>query len=232
MSKRDTDLGESFGNERDAAYDTVKAKQENSAKAKNVLRGAGYARGGGVGAKSMKPQSLHAEEPGDEKAIKTAKAKVKNKFASGGHVEGGKSKVRADKMARGGSKPRGHTKINISVGAGEQEKKQAMMQGAQLGARMMAQKMSGAPRPGAGAAPQARPMMPPPGGAPGGAPMPPPGPGGPPMAARGGRMYKDGGKVMDKKMTKGVPRLTAGAGAGGARGRLAKAKAYGGKPIK
>lgn len=215
----------------DAAYDKLKSKQVGSDKAKSVLRGAGYARGGGVSpAKSTKPQSLHAEEKGDKKAIAKAKACVKNRFADGGKVGGGSSKINAGKSSRGGSKPKGHTKININVGAGDQEKKQAMQAGVQLGARMAAAKMAGGPKPGG--------MMPPPGpGGPGGPPpgaMPPPGagPGGPPpMAARGGRMYAKGGVV--KKGPKRVPgTVHLKGGGGGAQGRLDKAKAYGGKPIK
>jgi hypothetical protein len=214
----------------DSAYDKVKSSQTGSNKAKNMLRGAGYARGGGVGpAKSKTPQSAHSDEPGGEKAMKTAKARVAKKFADGGQVGGGMSKPNPGKRGRGGSKPRGHTKINISVGAGDAEKKQAMQAGVQLGAKMAAAKMAMGPKPGG--------MMPPPGAGPGGpppgGPMPPPGagPGGPPpLAARGGRMYASGGKVKTgPKRIPGVPHLTA--SAGGALGRIEKARAYGGKPI-
>lgn len=199
--------------ETDKAYDRVKSKQERSEKAKGVLRGAGYARGGGVS---------------------PAKKKMKK-------VEGEKPKSRADKYARGGSVPKGHhTKININVGAGQQEKAAAMQQGVKMGATMAAQKLgAGGPRPGAGAPPMARPPMPPPGGMPGGAPpprpmMPPPGagpggppPGGPPMANRGGA-FKRGGSVGPKKVS-GVTNISKGGG-GGARGRLEKIAKYGTKP--
>lgn len=185
--------------EKDAAYSKLKSKQEGSAKAKGVLRGAGYARGGGV-----------------SPVKKTIK------------VDGKKAGGRADKYKRGGSVPRGkhaghHTKINIAVGAGEGEKQQAMQKGVQMGARMMAQKMAGAPRPAAGAPMQARPMPPPPaaGPAPGSAPPPA---GAPPMMRKcGGRTYKRGGPVR----VPGTVHLPG--GAGGAEGRLAKIKAYGGK---
>lgn len=196
--------------ETDKAYDRVKSKQERSEKAKGVLRGAGYARGGGVS---------------------PAKKKMKK-------VEGDKPKSRADKYARGGSVPKGHhTKININVGAGQQEKAAAMQQGVKMGATMAAQKLgAGGPRPNAGAPPMARPPMPPPPGGPGAPPprpmMPPPGagPGGPPppMANRGGA-FKRGGKVGPKKI-EGVPHLT-GSSAGG-RGRLEKIAQYGTKPKK
>jgi translation initiation factor IF-2 len=227
--KKDGDYN-SWEPEKDPGYDKVKSRQEHSDKARNVLRGAGYARGGGVGAKKKHPLALHSDTAGETPMMKSAKKRAA-KFASGGHVKGDKPKARPDKMARGGSKPRGHTKVNINVGAGEQEKKQAMQAGVQLGARMAAAKMAGGmPRPGAGAPMQARPMGPPPGGGPG---MPPPGgmPGAggpPPMAARGGRMYAKGGKVGPKRVP-GTPHLM-GAAAGGL-GRIEKAKAYGGKPI-
>lgn len=203
--------------ETDKAYDRVKAKQERSEKAKGVLRGAGYARGGGVSpAKKVKVKMEDDDMP---------KKKI-------GKVSGSKTSQRADKYARGGSVPRGkhaghHTKININVGAGQQEKAAAMQQGVKMGATMAAQKLgAGGPRPGAGAPPMARPPMPPPGGM--GAPppkpmMPPPGagPGGPPppMANRGGA-FKRGGAVTN--LTKG--------GGGGARGRLEKIAKYGTKP--
>lgn len=206
---KDAQCSSEVNNERDAAYDKVKAKQEGSAKAKNVLRGAGYARGGGVSpAKAVHKHEKHLH-----------KGEKETKFKTGGKVGGKKTEMRADKFSRGGSKPRGHTKININVGAGQDEKKQAMMQGMQLGAKMAA-----TPRPGAGAPVQARPPMPPPGGAPGGG-MPggmPPG-GQPPMANRGGR-FKKGGPVR----VAGVPHLKG--GAGGAKGRLSKMASYGTKP--
>lgn len=200
--------------ETDKAYDRLKSKQERSEKAKGVLRGAGYARGGGVSpAKKAKVKMEDDDLP---------KKKV-------GKVGGSKTSQRADKFARGGSIPKGHhTKININVGAGQAEKAAAMQQGVKMGATMAAQKLgAGGPRPGAGAPPMARPPMPPPGGAPpprpmmppaGGAPMGPP-PGGPPMANRGGA-FKRGGKVTN--LTKG--------GGGGARGRLEKIAKYGTKP--
>lgn len=161
---KNTDLGTEYGTETDPGYNRIKGKQEKSEKAKNVLRGAGYARGGGVS-----PARKH-----------------------GGKIDGGEPVHRADKFARGGSAPKGHharTKININIGAGQAEKQQAMAKGLAIG-KMMA----GGPRPGAGAPMQARPPMPPPGGAPvpgpGPGAMTPGGP--PPMANRGGRFAKGG----------------------------------------
>ena len=198
--------------EHDKKYDALRAKGEHKAKAKGVLRGAGYARGGGVGATA----GMDGMKPGGKVKKKTAK------------IDGNKPASRPDKMARGGSEPKGHhTRVNINVGAGQAEKQQAMQQGLALGAKLAAAKMGGgmpgAPRPGAGAPMQARPMPPP-----GGAPMPPPGGGGvpPTMQARGGRSYAKGGKVGPKKVG-GVPHLNA--GAGGAKGRLEKIKEYGAK---
>lgn len=211
---KNTDINEQYGTECDAAYDKVKAKQENSAKAKTVLRGAGYARGGGV----SPARAVHKHEDHLHKGEK------KTKFKHGGKIEGKTPHMRADKFKRGGSVAKGHhTKININVGGAEAEKKQAMQTGVQLGAKLAAAKMAGGPRPGAGAPMQARPMPP---GPMGGPPSAPPPTGTPPMvgAARGGRTYKAGGKV------KGVKRLTGGAGAGGGEGRLAKMKSYGAKP--
>ena len=225
------------GSECDAAYDSLKSKQEGSAKAKGVLRAAGYARGGGVGTAKK-----HSDEKQDRALVKSMVDKAKIKVKSGGKVDGHKAKGRADKYARGGSVPKGHhTKININVGAGQAEKQQAMQQGLQLGAKLAAAKMGGAPRPGAGASMQARPA---PGGpAPmgGGAPMPPAGGGGvpPTMANRGGRFAK-GGKVTGlppglkgkngagPKKVEGVPHLSG--GAAGALGRLQKKSQYGTKP--
>lgn len=226
---RDTDIGGiTMGTqpESDKAYDKLKSKQENSVKAKSVLRGAGYARGGGVSPERKK----HPDEKEDKALIKKELGKAKIKPAKhGGKIDGGKPKVRADKYARGGSVPRGHTKININMGASQADKKEAMQKGVQLGAQLAARKMGGGGmRPGAGAPMQARPPMPagpPP--APGGM---PPGAGGPPGvpptmgAACGGRQYAKGGKV------KGVQHLTGGAGAGGGKGRLAKMASYGTKP--
>jgi hypothetical protein len=226
--KKDGDY-DNWKSESDAGYDKVKARHDHSDKAKGMLRRGGYARGGGVGAARKHPLALHTDTKGEGSALKGAKKRAA-KLATGGKVRGDKPKARPDKMARGGSKPHGHTKVNINVGAGEQEKKQAMQAGVQLGAKMAAAKMAGMPRPGAGAPMQARPMGPPPGAGPG---MPPPGgppgAGGPPMAARGGRMYASGGKVGPKRV-KGVPHLDG--GAGGAKGRLEKVKEYGTKPKK
>lgn len=217
MTKRDTDLGEQFGMEKDAAYDTLKAKQEGSAKAKGVLRGAGYARGGGVS-----PMKKHSDEKEDKALIKKELSHAKIKVKHGGKIDGKKTAMRADKFKRGGSVPKGHhTRVNINVGAGEAEKQNAMKTGMALGAKMAAAKMAG-PRPDAGAAMQARgPAAPAPMGG-----MPPGGGGAPAMQKRGGRTYAAGGKV------KGVQHLTGGAGAGGGEGRLAKIRSYGTKPKK
>lgn len=201
--------------ERDKAYDSLKAKQEASGKAKGVLRGAGYARGGGVGRERPKAagkKPMHSAEP--KKA--------------GGKIGGGKPPTRPDKGARGGSKPSGHhTRINVNIGAGQAEKQNALKAGVQIGARLAAAKLAGGagampapgPRPMAGASMQAR-------GAP---PMAAPGPapeGPPPMANRGGA-FKRGGKVGPKKVA-GVTNVTEG-GAGGAKGRMEKIRKYGGK---
>lgn len=203
--------------EKDAKYDKLRSAKTKSEAAKKVLRGAGYARGGGVAREKHKD-------------LKPAKK------AAGGKIDGGKPAARPDKMARGGSKPSGHhTRVNINVGAGQQEKQQAMQQGMQIGAKLAAAKLAGAggmpgaggaPRPMGGAPMQARPMGPPPGGAP----MPPAGGGGvpPTMQARGGRTYAKGGKVGPAKV-KGVVNIGEG-GAGGAKGRLEKIKKYGSKP--
>lgn len=205
---KDTDIHEQYGTEKDAAYDKVKAKQEHSEKAKNVLRGAGYARGGGVSPKR------HSDEKEDKALIKKMVGKAKIKVKHGGKIDGKKPHARADKFKRGGSVPRGHTKININVGAAEAEKKQALQTGMALGAKMAAS------RPMAGAPMQARPPMGAPAGGPppGGPPMPPPG------AKKGGRMYKHGGPVR----VAGVPHLKG--GAGGAKGRMSKIASYGTKP--
>lgn len=202
----------------DPAYDKAKAKQTSSAKAKGVLRRAGYARGGGVAPE----RAVHKHEG------HMHKGETKTKFKHGGKVDGKKAHVRADKYKRGGSVPKGHhTRININVGAGQQEKAQALKTGLALGAQMQAKKMAGGPRPGAGAPPMARPMPAP---QMGGAPMPTgPGPVGPSTAATGGRQYKRGGKVGPARV-KGVPHLKG--GSGGAKGRLEKKAQYGTKPKK
>lgn len=196
-------------NEKDAAYDKLKAKQEGSDKAKNTLVKAGYARGGGVSPKRAvhkHEEHLHKGEP-------------KTKFKQGGKVDGKKSGARADKMSRGGSKPRGHTKININVGSSQADRQQALKTGMVLGAKMGARPAMGAPM-------QARPPMAPPAGAPAPGGMPPGGPA-PMMQKRGGRTYAAGGKVGPKRVP-GVPHLT-GSAAGGL-GRREKMKQYGTKP--
>lgn len=216
-------MSEDFGMEKDKAYDALKAKQEGSAKAKGVLRGAGYARGGGV---SPERSKKHPDEAEDKKLIKHMVGKAKIKVKQGGKVDGHKTKMRADKYARGGSVPKGHTKININMGASQADKKEAMQKGVQLGAQLAASKMAGGARPGAGAPMQARGPMP------GAAPMPPgaAGPGGggvpPTMQKHGGRTFAKGGKVGPAKVA-GVPHLTG--GSGGGLGRLEKIKDYGTK---
>lgn len=204
-------IAEEYGNEKDAAYDKLKAKQEHSDKARGVLRGAGYARGGGVSpAKAVHKHETHLH-----------KGQAKTKLKQGGKVDGKKAHPRADKFARGGKAPHGkHTKININVGAGEGEKRAALQQGMQLGARM-----ASAARPGVGAPMQARGPMP--GAAPAGGPM---GGGVPPtMQKSGGRAYAKGGKVGPVRVA-GTVHLPS--GAGGGEGRLAKVKQYGTKPKK
>ena len=221
MAKRDTDLGEQYGTEKDEAYDKLKGAQENSEKAKKVLRGAGYARGGGV---SPAKREKHPDEKEDKALIKHMLSKAKIKAKHGGKISGKKPHQRADKYKRGGSVPRGHTKININVGSGaaQEEKKQALKAGMMLGARM-----AGGPRPAAGAPMQARPVG---GAAPASAPnapmggMPPGGAPMPPGAKRGGRTYKRGGPVR----IAGIPHLKG--GSGGAEGRLSKIASYGTKP--
>lgn len=213
------DMEEDFGTEKDAAYDKLRSKADKSEKAKGVLRGAGYARGGGVSpVKAVHKHESHLH-----------KGKKKTEFKHGGKIEGKKTAMRADKFKRGGSVAKGHhTRININVGAAQAEKQQAMKAGVMVGAKLAAAKMAGGARPGAGAPMQARPM---PGGpAPGG--MPPggaPPTGTPPMvgAARGGCMYKSGGKVGPVKVA-GVPHLKG--GGGGAKGRMSKIASYGTKP--
>lgn len=188
------------GEECDKEYDALKAKQEGSSKAKGVLARAGYARGGGV----SPVKAVHKHE------TRLHKGETKTPFKRGGKVDGAKTKPRADKFARGGRAPKGHhTKININVGASQDEKRAAMQQGAQLGARMAASKMAAPPM-----APPAGPM----GAAPGTPPM-----------KTGGRAYAKGGKVGPVRVP-GTVHLPG--GAGGAEGRLAKKKQYGTKPKK
>lgn len=223
MAKRDTDTGGvtmGTSHESDPAYNKFKANQENSAKAKGMLARSGYARGGGV----SPIKAVHKHEGHMHKGEK------KTKLKHGSKVEGKKPHHRADKFARGGSVPKGHTKININMGASMADKQDAMKKGAQIGATMMAQKMAGGARPGAGASMQARGLMPgpapmPPGGAP------PMGGGVPPTMGqkRGGRTYAKGGKVGPVRVP-GVPHMDAGGGGGA--GRREKMKQYGTKPKK
>lgn len=163
MAKKDTDMGgitNGTTHESDAAYDKFRASMGGSEGAKNLLRKAGYARGGGVSpAKAVHKHEKHMH-PG----------KAETKFRHGGKIEGKKAHERADKFKRGGSVPRGHTKINININ----------------------------PRPESGAPMQARPpiVIPkaPVAGAPGAMPGGPAPGGAPPMANRGGRFAR-GGKV-------------------------------------
>lgn len=212
-------MSEGFNTETDAAYDKLKANQEMSGKAKKVLAGAGYARGGGV----SPVKAVHKHEGNLHKGEK------KTAFKHGGKIDGHKTKSRADKYTRGGSVPKGHhTKVEINMGASQADKQDAMKKGVVMGAQLAAAKMGGGPRPGAGAPMQARGPMP---GAP--APMAPgsmPTGGVPPtMQKNGGRTYKSGGKVGPVRVP-GVPHMDGGGGGGA--GRREKIRQYGTKPKK
>lgn len=227
MAKNDlagTDMGMHVAP--DPAYDKLKAKQEDSEKAKSVLRGAGYARGGGVSplrAKKIADKEVHEHEKHDHTGKKETKLK------HGGKIDGKKSHTRADKYARGGSVPRGHTKVNINVGSSAADRQEAMKKGVALGAQMAMAKMAGGARPGAGAPMQARGPMPGPAPMAPGAASPMGGGVPPTMQKHGGRTYAKGGKVGPVRVP-GVPHLKG--GAGGGLGRREKIKDYGTKPKK
>jgi hypothetical protein len=120
-------------------------------------------------------------------------------------VTGKKSGGRLDKYARGGrAKKGGHTNVNVIVAPHGPHPA--------AGAAPAALPPGGPPMPPPGGG--GPPMMPPPGGPPGGGL--PPGLGKPPgMMNKGGRAYKNGGKVGMK------------AGSDSGVGRLEKVKAYG-----
>lgn len=160
------------------------------------------ARGGDVAQDKALIKKALREHENQEHGGKHAKIKLKH----GGMVHGKHPAHRMDKRARGGKVGHGKPAVNVIVQTSNPaEKQMAMQQGMKLGAAMGGPKppmpMAGPP-PGAGGPPMG---SPPPGMPPGGMPPRPPG-------------LKRGGKV---------PELTG--GAGGAKGRLQKAKDYGGK---
>lgn len=181
----------------------------------------------------------HPDEAQDKKLIKHMVGKAKIKLARGG-VAGDKASKRLDKpvrssgacsdrtpFAKGGKtkKSEPHTKVNVIVAGGGHPPMPAM--GAPMpppgGMATPPAKMPMMPPPGAGGPPGAPPpgMMPPPGG--GGM---PPHPGMPPMNRGGRAHHADGGKVNTKIK---APKMEF--GAGGGKGRMEKAKAFGAKPL-
>lgn len=132
-------------------------------KAAQVLKTAGYAKGGAVkdGAakeeaedKAIAKRAIAQHEAHDHKGEKKTKLKLKH----GGHVEGGKAKHRLDKMARGGANKHKNskdakTKVNVIVapGAGAAGQKPVTMPPMPMPARPM-------PPQGAPAMPQQPPM--------------------------------------------------------------------------
>lgn len=182
-------------------------------KAREMLSKSGYGRQGG----HMK----HADEAEDKKLIKKEISKTKLKLKDGGCADGGATKPRADRLARGGKTKhgKGHTTVNVVVGA-QHPKPVPVPVPKPVPVPVDPNAMAGAGGPPPGAGP-----MPPPGG------MPPQG-------------FKKGGKVKvdsQRDSIKGIPMgqfkkggRTKGEftvpmedGSGGGLGRLAKAKAYG-----
>lgn len=160
------------------------------------LKRAGYKHGGAVEVdresdKRMVRRAVRQHEEHDHKGEKLTDLKLRK----GGKVEGHKTKARHDrKYANGGhvkhhSKGGAKTNIVIATGGGEGERRMAMQQGVQIGARL-AGAGGGAPMgvpPVPPRPPMAAPPGPPPGMAPPGMGAPPPGlPPRPPMK-RGGR---------------------------------------------
>lgn len=146
----------------------------------------------------------------------------KDEWDGKGHKNGGRTK-----FAKGGKtkKSEPHTKVNVIVAGGGHPPMPAM--GAPMpppgGMATPPAKMPMMPPPGAGGPPGAPPpgMMPPPGG--GGM---PPHPGMPPMNRGGRAHHADGGKINTKIK---APKMEF--GAGGGKGRMEKAKAFGAKPL-
>lgn len=182
-------------------------ERDKRKKARTMLHKSGYKNGGHLGdTKRMIGEGVRQHEDHDHAGEKPTRLRLKD----GGTAMGGKPKRRADKKARG------HTTVNVVVG--QHPKPQPVPVPVPVNA--------GGPPPGAGAPPP-------------GPPMPPPDQGGlpPPGLKRGGRakaaktdsqrdkikgapmgQFKKGGHV------KGYPISD---GAGGAKGRLEKAKSYG-----
>lgn len=139
-----------------------------------------------------------------EAKMKGRNAKARNLIArsyrKGGTVDGEHGKHKLDKYAKGGSvKGKKGVTVNVMVAPSQPQPPQKVPVPVPAGG-------GGAPPP------MARPPMPPPGAGPG---MPPPGLGARPPMKRGGAVKYN------------PPKLPG--GAGGAMGRMAKAKSYGGR---
>lgn len=181
--------------------------------ARAMLSKSGYRAGGHV--------KKHPDEAEDKKLIKKEVKKTALKLRDGGCADGGATKPRADRLARGGKAHgkhgKSHTTVNVVVGAGHNRPVPVPVpKPVPVPVDPNAMAGAGGPPPGAG-------PMPPPGG------MPPQG-------------FKKGGKVKvdsQRDTVKGIPvgQFAKGGrtkdsypikdGAGGGLGRIAKAKAYG-----